>query len=76
MPPETVDAFLDHGKVELTLEKDLDEAYAELDQLKELGIDLSDVTYEILGEGVEKFIKPFDTLMQTNTEKQSKLISA
>jgi len=76
MPPETIEAFLDHGKVELTLERDLDEARAQLDQLEKLGIKLSDVTREILDEGVEKFIKPFDSLMETITQKQSKLISA
>jgi len=75
MPPETIEAFLDHGKVELTLERDLDEARAQLAQLEKLDINLNDVTGDLLDEGVEKFIKPFDSVIKTISEKQAKLIT-
>ena len=71
MPPETIEAFLDHGKVELTLERDLDQARAQLARLEKLGIDLKEVTRQLLDEGVEKFIKPFDAVMKTIAEKQA-----
>ena len=76
MPPETIEAFLDHGKVEPTLERDLDEARSQLDQLKKLGIDLGEVTRQLLDEGVQKFVKPFDSVLKTIAEKQAKLIAA
>lgn len=76
MPPETIEAFLDHGKVELTLERDLDQARAQLAQLEMLGIDLKDVTRQLLDEGVEKFIQPFDSVMKTIAEKQAQHMHA
>jgi transaldolase len=75
MPPETIEAFLDHGKVELTLERDLDEAHAQLAQLEKLDINLSEVTRQLLDEGVEKFIKPFDSVIKTISEKQAKVVT-
>ena len=60
MPPETIEAFLDHGKVALTLENDIDEAYAQLAQLEKLGINLNEITHQLLDEGIKKFEQPFD----------------
>src|SRR6185503_3953929 len=76
MPPETIDAFLDHGKVELTLERDLEDARAHLEMLEKLGINLNEVTRQLLDEGVEKFIKPFDAVMKTIAEKQAQYMHA
>jgi len=76
LPPETIAAFLDHGKVALTLERDLDEAHAQLAQVERLGIHLNDVTRQLLDEGVEKFIQPFDAVMKNIAEKQAQHIHA
>jgi len=76
MPPETIEAFLDHGKVELTLERDVEDARAQLEKLEKLGINLNEVTRQLLDEGVEKFIKPFDAIMKTITEKQAQHMHA
>jgi transaldolase len=76
MPPETIEAFLDHGKVELTLERDLDAARTQLAQLETLDINLNDVTRQLLDEAVEKFVKPFDSVLKTISERQAKLIEA
>jgi transaldolase len=65
LPPSTLDAFLDHGTVALTLESNLDQARAHLDQLTQVGIDLDRVTEALLDEGVEKFARPFDSLLET-----------
>ncbi|MFT3894530.1 MAG: transaldolase family protein [Anaerolineales bacterium] len=35
VPPKTLDAFVDHGKVANTLESNIDEAYAQLEQLSQ-----------------------------------------
>ena len=76
IPPKTLDAFLDHGAVALTLETGLDEARSQLNELAALGIDLNEVTQQLLDEGVENFVKPYDELIKTITEKKMELISA
>jgi transaldolase len=76
VPPETLEAFLEHGTIALTLESNLDEARTQLKELAELGIDLDDVTHQLLIEGVEKFAKPYDALIKTLTEKKVDLITS
>lgn len=76
IPPETLDAFLDHGTVARTLDQDIDEARDQLDQLEKLGVDLDDITRDLLDEGVEKFVKPYDKLIDTIAEKQAAFITA
>jgi transaldolase len=75
IPPETLEAFMDHGTVALTLEDNLDEARAQLNQLAELGINLDDVASELLDEGIEKFVKPYDSLINAIVEKSAELIA-
>ena len=75
VPRETISAFLDHGKVALTLEKNLDEARAQLLQLAELGIDLEKVGRELLDDGIQKFIEPYDSLIKNIAEKSAELIA-
>ncbi len=66
MPEETIDAFADHGKVEPnTVEQDLDEAQKKLKLLDEVGINLGYVTQQLEDEGIQKFIDPFNDLMDT-----------
>jgi transaldolase len=76
VPPKTLEAFLDHGTVALTLESDLDEARAQLHDLAELGINLDEVTQELLDEGIENFVKPYDELIKALNEKKEALVGA
>jgi transaldolase len=69
MPRETIDAYRDHGDPEPRLETGLDQAREVLEGLGELGIDLDKATQQLEDEGVEKFNKPFDDLME-NLEKK------
>ena len=62
--------------MELTLERDLEEARSQLAQLEILDINLQDVTRELLEEAVEKFVKPFDSVLKTISERQARLIEA
>jgi transaldolase len=75
IPPKTLEAFLDHGTIALRLESGLDEAREVLSNLPELGINLYDVTQELLDEGLENFIKPYDSLLRTINEKKTALIN-
>jgi transaldolase len=76
LPPETLDAFLDHGVVANTVEDNLDEVNAQLAELAALGFDLIQVGEELLQEGVDKFNKPFDSLLATIDAQRTKLVEA
>ena len=75
VPPATLTAFLDHGQVASTLEAGLDEAKTQLAQLQALGIDLNAVTKKLLDEGLVAFVKSFETLMASITEKRDRLLA-
>ncbi len=63
MPPATLEAFKDHGRVAATLEAGLGDATAVLARLREGGIHLADLTEQLRREGVEAFAQSFDALM-------------
>ena len=64
-PMETLEAYRDHGEPKARLEKDVAQAARILKRLPELGISIDKVTQQLEDEGVTKFNKPFDTLMET-----------
>jgi transaldolase/glucose-6-phosphate isomerase len=70
LPPDTLDAFCDHGRVALTLETDLEEALAQLAGLAELGVDLDAITAKLQEDGVAAFARSFDSLMESIEEKR------
>ena len=66
MPDPTIEAFKDHGKVERTVDGDLDEARATmLRRLEDAGVDLDDVTHKLEVDGVKSFSDSFDSLIET-----------
>ncbi|MBT1070939.1 transaldolase [Pelotalea chapellei] len=69
LPMETLLAYRDHGNPELRLEEGLEEAGRVLQRLPEAGIDLDAVTRHLEQEGVEKFVEPFDKLIQMLEQK-------
>ena len=73
MPPATYDAFRNHGVVARTLDEDVESALAALSALPELGIDLSAVTDQLEMDGVNAFIRSFDTLLAALQAKQQAL---
>jgi transaldolase len=72
VPLETLNAYRDHGEPKTRLEHDVKEAHWLLEQLPELGIDIDNVTRQLEDEGVEKFIKPFDKLMETVAQRSAR----
>lgn len=64
MPDATIEAFSDHGKVQRTVDRDVDQARAALDALAEAGIDMHDVSRQLEEEGVAAFSKSYDELLQ------------
>jgi len=75
VPPATLNAFRDHGTVALTLEAGLDEARAQLAHLAEVGVHLDAVTQQLQDEGVAKFAKSFEALMDSIAEKREQLLA-
>lgn len=73
VPLETVDAFRDHGIAANTLEAGLDKATEVLAKLPGLGIDLAAITQQLEDEGIEKFNKPFEKLLNAIEEQKSKV---
>jgi transaldolase len=76
MPEETIRAFQDHGKVELTLTKDIDAARRLLADLAAVGIDYDDVTETLEREGVQKFTDSFRELLDGISAKRGELVRA
>lgn len=69
VPMETLDAYRDHGDPKLTLEQDIDNAHWVLQQLPELGVDIDKITQQLEDEGVDKFNKSYDQLIETLEKK-------
>jgi transaldolase len=63
LPPNTLDAFRDHGKVARTIDKDVNEAKAHAQALAGCGIDLTELTEKLQRDGVAAFAKSFETLL-------------
>ncbi|HTW12213.1 MAG TPA: transaldolase, partial [Solirubrobacteraceae bacterium] len=76
MPPETIHAFQDHGRVERTLDRDPDAAKETLHEFLEAGVDYEDVVAVLEQEGVEKFTKSFDELIEGVSRKLKGLVAA
>jgi transaldolase len=64
MPTTTLAAFMDHGRVALTLQHDVDGARRLLDHLATSGVDLAAITQELEDEGVAGFAKSFRESIQ------------
>ena len=69
VPLETLDAYRDHGEPQARLEKDVKHARWVLEQLPALDLSIDNVTRKLEDEGVEKFNKPFDKLMETLAQR-------
>ncbi len=73
MPPNTLEALVDHGQISERLTKDLDEAEATKAGLLELGVDIDALLTHLQVEGVEKFSKSFTSLNESLEGKLAKL---
>ncbi|MEH2437061.1 MAG: transaldolase [Nostoc sp.] len=71
VPPATIKACADHCNVGDRLETDVDNAYTLIENLKDsdINIDLDAVMDELLVEGIDKFIQPFQSLMNSLEDK-------
>jgi transaldolase len=76
MPDATLEAFLDHGQVSVTVTQGVAEAQQVIKSLENAGVSISGVTARLLADGVKAFADSFDQLMGNIEGKLSKLLSA
>ncbi len=74
MPPATMDAFRDHGRVRVSLTENVDEARRLLADAERLGLDLGKVTATLVDEGVKSFADAFDALLGAVADKRVALV--
>ena len=63
MPPQTIDAFRDHGVVDRSVDKKVAVAESVLKEIEAAGISMKDVTEKLLVDGIASFQKSFDELI-------------
>lgn len=75
LPPSTIEACADHCDVDSRVETKVDEAYQLIKSLKDpdINIDIDQVMEELLVDGIDKFVKPFESLMSSLEDKVSNL---
>jgi transaldolase len=75
LPPNTIEACADHCSPASRIETDVEKAYHLIENLEDPDIDinLNEVMDELLEDGIDKFIKPFESLMASLQEKVQKL---
>jgi transaldolase/glucose-6-phosphate isomerase len=71
VPPATLDAFRDHGKVRASLEESIDEARQTMASLEQFGISIDQVTAKLVEEGVQLFADAFDKLLGAVAQKRA-----
>jgi transketolase len=76
MPQKTIAALLDHGVIKDTVEDGIEEAEEVMADLERAGVKFDQVTAQLENEGVQKFIKPFDSLMLQLTAKSEEYLEA
>ena len=74
MPPATIDAFRDHGKLRNSLTEDVSGAQKVMDDLARAGISIKEVTDKLTEDGVKLFADAFDKLLaavEKNTQSKA-----
>ena len=74
MPPATIDAFRDHGRVRNSLTEDVPAAQKTMDDLAQVGVSIKEVTDKLTDDGVKLFADAFDKLLAAvakNTQRKA-----
>jgi transaldolase / glucose-6-phosphate isomerase len=76
MPPATIDAFRDHGKLRNSLTEDVPGAQKVMDDLAKTGISIKEVTTKLTDDGVKLFADAFHKLLaavEKSTQPKGKI---
>src|SRR5215468_444585 len=75
VPPATLDAFRDHGKLRDSLEENVEDAARLLEELERSGISLDAITAELVVDGVKLFADAADKLYGAVAHKRATSLS-
>src|SRR5262245_33433337 len=76
VPPATLDAFRDHGKVRDSLEENIEDARHVLEELDKSGISLDAITEELVKDGVKLFADAADKLYGAVAHKRATVLGS
>src|SRR5579859_1736663 len=76
MPPATLEAFRDHGRLRDTLEENIEDARRVLAELERSGISLDAITEELTKDGVRQFADAADKLYGAVAHKRATVLGA
>jgi len=76
LPPDTFDAYRDHGKPEVRIAATMQQAPARLRALAAQGIDLAAITHALEDEGVAKFSESYRKVLSGIEAKATALVGA
>jgi len=74
VPPATLDAFRDHGKVRDSLEENIEEARHVLEELERSGVSLDAITTALVKDGVKQFADAADKLYGAVANKRAAVL--
>jgi transaldolase len=75
MPPQTLEAFNDHGVVEERIHRDVEGARTLFRRLPELGVPVDRLIAELEAEGVAAFEKSFDGLLAALETRRREMVA-
>src|ERR1700737_4552574 len=75
VPPATLDAFRDHGKVRDSLEENIEDARRVLAELEKSGISLDAITADLVKDGVKQFADAADKLYGAVAHKRAVVLA-
>ncbi|HEX7094609.1 MAG TPA: transaldolase family protein, partial [Acidimicrobiales bacterium] len=73
LPETTIEAFEHHGTLARTIDRDVDAAREVVERVAAVGVDFRDVTKVLEDQGVAAFVKSFEELLASLTEKSHAL---
>ena len=74
MPDVTLEAYVDHGQPNLSIEGSLEESLSHLDMIEAAGIDMELVTDMLLADGLKAFSDSYDQLIKNISQKRKSLL--
>lgn len=75
VPPKTLAAFRDHGRVRETLRENITQAKTDIAQLEALGIDLGALTEKLQNDGAAAFAASYDKLLAELKNKRQDILA-
>jgi transaldolase / glucose-6-phosphate isomerase len=76
MPPATLEAFRDHGRLRDSLQENVADAEQTLRELGRAGVSLDAITARLVEEGVQQFADAADKLLAALAKKRARLIGS